>query len=235
LIHRLWTKYWFNKIKDKQEIIDKFEFGEDKVIKDNSFGKIREEYFLSRPRVWLNYTIEDDENKSREQKDMIIQNAMTIGEDYCLAELFGEVQDSHSLFNYEWLIEENVPDQFDLTILWYDEAEKFDNAALVCIGVLNNKAYVIRSEILRWDMTERYAEVRRTLKWLGWRSTRKPLFAVDVTRWEAYLREIWEKVEYIDYPVYYTKWAALSNFSASSYHSIVKSNWSGTFSSINHS
>jgi hypothetical protein len=56
---------------------------------------------LARPRVGLNYTIEDDENKSREQKDMIIQNAMTIGEDYCLAELFGEVQDSHSLFNYE--------------------------------------------------------------------------------------------------------------------------------------
>jgi hypothetical protein len=90
-----------DKIESRQELLDKLKFGDDKILKDNTFGDMRMEYFLARPMVGLKYTIEDDENKTREQKDMIIDASMQVSEAYCLAELFGEVQDEHALFNYE--------------------------------------------------------------------------------------------------------------------------------------
>jgi len=204
LIHKIWTKHWMDKIKDREEILSKFEFSEDKIIKDNTFGKMKMDYFMARPLVGLKYTIDDDENKSEEQKKMIIEAAMKVWESYCLAELFSEVQDEHCLFNYEGLVEDFSPEEFDIAAVGFDEAENFDNAALVCIWVRDNKAYVVRSEILTWDLADRYAEVRRTLGWFRGKA-RKVLFSADITRWEAYYREITEKVEFIDYPVYYTK------------------------------
>lgn len=197
VIHELWVRYWLDKVRSRESLLA--------LMKEDIFGKIKDEYFLERPMIWLKYTIDDDQNKSEAQKQMLIENALQIGEDYCLAEFFWEIQDNQVIFNYEWLVEAIIPERFDYGVVSFDEAESFDNAALVCIGVLNKMAYVIKSEILSKDMTDRYWQINKTVTVMKWRCNWDVIFAADITRWDAYYREMTEKIGFIDCPVYYTK------------------------------
>lgn len=197
LIHDLRTKHWLHKVKSREDLLE--------LMKQDVFGAIKDEYFLERPMVWLKYTIDNDQNKSEAQKNMLIENALTIGEDYCLAEFFWEIQDNQVIFNYEWLVEAIIPDKFDYGIVSFDEAESFDNAALVCIWILNKMAWVIKSEILSKDMVDRYWQINKTITIMKARCHWEVIFSADITRWDAYYREMSEKIWFIDCPVYYTK------------------------------
>jgi hypothetical protein len=197
LIHRLWVEAWLDKAKTKEDIYE--------IIDNDWFGKAKDEFFLARPMVGMKYTIENDQNKSEAQKKMLIDNAMEVGEDYCLAELFGEISDSQVIFNYEGLIEADTPMRFDYWVVAFDEAESYDNAGLVTLGVINNMAYILSSEKLSRDISDRYWQIRQTINIMKGKCVWDVLFAADITRWEAYYREITEKVQSIDFPLYYTK------------------------------
>lgn len=197
LIHDLWTKYWLNKFKTREEVIE--------WIWEWVFESMRSELFLRRPYVSLKYTIEDDENKTREQKDSIINKALMVWEEYCLAELFWEISDSSIVFPYESAIEIKMPDRFDHWVVAFDEAENFDNAALVKIWVRDRVAYVVSSELLSKDLVNRYDQIQKSIYDFKQRCNWQVLFAADITRWDAYYREITDRADFIDYPVYYTK------------------------------
>jgi hypothetical protein len=62
---------------------------------------MREEFYLARPMVALKYDITQIDRYSEMQKKQMIDEAMMISEEYCLAELFCEYADSVQLFNTE--------------------------------------------------------------------------------------------------------------------------------------
>ncbi len=197
VVHDLWTKYWLDKFKSREDVLN--------AIWEWVFEDMRSELFLRRPYVSLKYTIEDDENKSREQKDAIINRALMVSEDYCLAELFWEISDSSIVFPYESSVEVSMPDTFEHWVVAFDEAENYDNAALVKIWIKNRTAYVVSSELLSKDLVNRYDQIKKTIHDFKQRCSWQVLFAADITRWDAYYREITDRADFIDYPLYYTK------------------------------
>lgn len=198
VIHSIWTRYWMDKCKSRDDYWVKIENGD--------FLKMRDELYAAFPKVALKYTIDDIERYTDVQKKQLIETAMVIGEDYCLAELYSEYADEVTLFNTEWLIESSIPEAFDVVTCWYDESDGWDNPSIVFTWFSKTQAYVIHEEALSQDPVERYRRAQELIKIFRDKSTsRKLLFAADITRWDAYFREIEAKIGPIDIPVYYTK------------------------------
>lgn len=202
LIHRIWKKYGFDKVKTRADM--------QKMIDKGICDKARTELYQARPFVALKYTIDDanPEVLPPEVKENKIRTAMMQSEEYMLAEYYGELYDMTTVFNYDGLIDVEIPDRFDDVLIGYDEAEDYDWAALVTIGIASHKAYVIKSEVLKFtDIFERYSYIKwqlaAAITLTG--HARNVHFIADCTRANSIYREIEKEVWEIDCPVKYTK------------------------------
>lgn len=205
LIHRIWTKYGFDKVNDYTDV--------QKMIDNWTFDKARSEFYNARQFVALKYTIDDISPliMSDEDKQAKIHTAMKIWEKFCLAEYYGYYMEDDWVFNYEWLISNDYPQTFDKIILGYDPAEQFDNAALVSIWINNDKVYCIESKILPRDFESKISEIKSTIDYM--KSKTKwtiPLFAMDITRSSSDMILTEDRWIYVDFPVKSTPWKTIA-------------------------
>lgn len=198
LIHRIWVKYGLDKCKSRDDYWVK--------IQNWEFDKMRREFYSARPMVALKYDITQIERYSEEEKKQMIDEAMLVSEAYCLAELFCEYADDVQLFNTEWLTENNLPDRFEEVTCWYDESDWWDNPAIVFVGFSKWIWYVLHEEKLSKDPKDRARRAKELIA-LYWNKSKKwkVILWADITRWDAYFREIEDTIGRIDVPVYYTK------------------------------
>lgn len=176
LLVRLWKKYWFDKVKSRQEIVDKYD----------DLVNMRQDFFKERRAVALRYTIWDIEYKSTKEKTWQVEQAMkNQWLQYTLAEHYSRFIDDDALFKTEWLITKETPEFFDSIAIGYDPATKFDNPAAVCIGTLWSVAYVYKSIILDKDNSSQREQVRN-IKIEESKRLRNPdnfvILAMDVTQ-----------------------------------------------------
>lgn len=198
-IHEIRMKYGMDKCKSRDDYWVK--------IQNGDFMRMRDDLYEAFPKVALKYSIDDVDRYSESQKKQLIEDAMSIGEDYCLAELYSEHADEITMFNTEWLMEHNIPDMFDEVTLGYDESDGWDNPAVVVTWFEKNMAYVLHEESLLSDPLERYRRLKELINIFRGKSKKNQIItACDITRWDAYFREIEERLWLsIDVPVYYTK------------------------------
>lgn len=204
VIEEIWEKYWMDKVKTKEELMQMIE-------EDNIIQKMRNDFYAARPFVSLKYTIDDVDRYSQAEKDELIREALMIWEDYCLAEWYSEYLDDIALFNADWLMEDKIPEKFDHMVVCYDEAdhrkEWDDRASVIVMWVANRKIYVIREEQLNEeDIYERYKSFNKIKDWAQKIALdNKVHIAADVTRAWAVYRELEAQMWYIDYPIKFTK------------------------------
>ena len=199
-IHKIWTKYDMDKVRTEEEFRNKVEEG---VI-----DAMREDLFLERPMVGLRYTIDDIETKTDRQKEEIIRRAMQQGEDYVLAEYYGEYADQWVEFNYEGLLENIMPKIYDHVVVWFDNGGIYDRPAIVAIGIVDWMAYIFASKQVDNDKIKRYEQIKEELENFSRFSREKRVHLVaDVSgNHDGAIQYLEEKIGYLDLGIYYTGW-----------------------------
>ena len=196
LIKKAWIKFWFNKVKTREELI--------KLIDGWVIKEIRQYIYTNRPIVSLKYTIYDVAYMTDDEQQEQVDKYMLAWEDVCLAELFNELSDARVAFNTDWLIESKIPDTYDFISIWYDEAEEHDNPALVWCWWKNDIAYVFHSEILDKDWDRRYKQISDFIAKCKLKS-KEVRWWVDLTRLQnTWLREIQRYWLEPDFPMKWT-------------------------------
>lgn len=199
LIYYLWHKYGLDKAKSSADI--------NKMVKQWVFDKTREELNQLRPLVGMKYTIDDVEILTPEQKQRRIKNALMVGEDYCLAEYYGEYPDGTTEFNYEGLVEVHLPGMYDKVVFGFDDWWSQDNPALVGLGIKDWRAYVFMSRILNSDPIQKWVELKNVIKDYERFTMEGRIHMVADTSGNnnRHYETIMEKIGYLDMGVYYTR------------------------------
>lgn len=201
LIHRLWIKYGMDKVTCDEDVRWH--------IDNNTFQKMREEFYLARPNVALRYTIDDVDETilSPGAKDAKIKAALTQWEKFLMAEYYGYYIDEEDVFNPDWLIVADIPKMFEHITIGYDPAQDFDNPAICAVGMLNDIVYTIDSRVLSPDTAIQTREIRDFRKEMQSRSQNGNYVYLwaDVTRWKWELALLEDRDIWVDYPIKYTK------------------------------
>lgn len=193
-IHRTWTKFWFDKLKSKDDY--------KKMVDNQVFAKARAFFYSLRPIWGQKVTLDDSEVKTQEEKNKDIQSAIdsTTGYDGMLAEYFCELSKEKWAIDYRKNIirHDAISNTFEKIYAGYDEAEDYDEPWFVVGGVLDWKIYVIGQYILPIDINERFKVMNEILEYREARSDRTPSVIHDLGRWPWYYREASAAVSYID-------------------------------------
>lgn len=202
LIHRIWIKYWFDMCYSRDHIKE--------MINNGDFVKARNEFYESRQRVALRYTIDDIDPSlmSENQKRIKLDHAASRGEKFVMAEYYWFYVDEQDLFSTDWLIVNSIPTKFDKIAIWYDPAQDFDNAWLCAVGIKDRIAYVIESIKLSKDVavqTRQIKDMRNKLKNMLMRVEWNIPLWVDITRWSWDLVVLEDRSLFVDYPIKFTK------------------------------
>ena len=181
IIHDIWTKYNMHLCKSRKDI--------EKKIKNWDFVRMRAEFMQRVPEVALHYTMDDvqflDEDRKKTQV-MRVLNARWY--DYMLAEYYWEYSTNTLAFNIDW-VQWQAPHQWDYYVLWYDEAETYDNPGLCCAIAKNWEYWVDQSIKLPQDPASRFAKFKEIVdnyKMRGW----NVYCCIDASRWWAIAREL---------------------------------------------
>lgn len=198
-IHRIWCKYGLDKVKTREEMAE--------LIEQGIIDKTREEFNEARPLVGLKYTIDHVETLTESQKLRRIKAAMHVGEDYCLAEYYGEYPDGITEFNYEGLVDVEMPMMYDVVIFGFDDGGAYDNPAVVALGIKEGKAYVFLSRILNNDPIKKREELKHMIRDYERFSEERRVHVVADTSGNnnRHYETIMDKIGYLDMGVYYTK------------------------------
>ncbi len=154
IVH-LWNKYGMDKYKTLEEI--------NKKDVKAKLADMREEYFQMFPIVSLRYTIDDIEFMSKKEKEKRVKrNLEEWGLNYMLSENYSEILDEGALFEFQrWRIrDEDIPENFHMVVLSFDQADEFDNPVLVALWLKNMDVYVLDSIILPWDEVEQMTKLQ---------------------------------------------------------------------------
>lgn len=201
LIDDIWTKYWFDKARSREDYRD--------MIEEWVFEAARREFFDRRPVVALHYTIDDLETMNDAEKEAMIRKSLEAGwEDYMLAELYGEYTWNDTIFPLEWKITEKVPEIYDTVVLWYDEADDFDYPWLCAMGISWNNIYVDATWRLPSDFESRVKQLKELIAFYRWKSKwGRVAFTIDITRWPAMGRELLTYGIPQDMQIKWTSWS----------------------------
>jgi len=198
LIAEIWIKYGLHLLKNSDELMAK--------VQDGTMAQVKQDYYQQRPIVWLKYAITDIEYLTEAQKQEQIDKYMLIWEDYCLAELFSEYADDTALFNTEWLVEWEIPKQFEAIAYGYDEADEFDNPAMTFVWLRWSTAYVLYSEKLPKDLIARRERLKElSTRYAEMADNKRCITGWDMTRTlSMWVREFEDNVWVLDYALKYT-------------------------------
>ena len=182
LIHDIWIKYWMHLCTSRADYAKK--------IKNWDFEKMRAEFIQRRPEVALHFTMDDVEFLTEEQKQaQVIRVLNARGYDYMLAEYYWEYSTDQTVFNIDWA-QMACPMDCDYWVLWYDEADTFDNPWLCVLWCKEWKYYIKETHNLAKESNERFAKMKEIMQ--SYKSTWKPVYLVlDASRWWAAARELW--------------------------------------------
>lgn len=202
VIHHVWTKYGFDKIKSREDY--------KKMVEDGVFDAARNEFYLLRPMFAMKVTLDDVEHMSEEEKKVEIEKSInSVGwYDWMLAEFFCELSPDTPAINYRANViwEDEVPKYYDKIFVWYDEADAWDEATLVAAGIINRKLYVFDQYILPKQIWKRYVEMSKIMNRLSSFSSMPPSMIVDIGRWPIYYRETNNSVPFVEMAIKARSW-----------------------------
>ena len=181
LIHRIWTEHNMHLCKSRDDIIKK--------INNWEFAEMRSEFLQARPEVAMHFTIDDLEFLTEAEKQAQNEASMAIWwYEYMLAENYGEYATNDNVFNIDWLQWE-APINATYAVLWYDEAENYDDPALAVVMVDKSWFYCAQAEKLPKDPWERFQRMRDVAAEFK-RRCKQVFIAADISRSEAIAREM---------------------------------------------
>lgn len=210
IVHDIRWKYWFGTCEKPEDYLE--------LAKQWVFDKARTELFTRRELVWLKFTIDDGELKTEEEKNLDI-NGMMNQSWYggVMAEFYGVILTDRSVFKTSWNVIERLPHEDDKVYqhmyFSYDEADEWDNPAVVVWWIYEWKLYIVESVKLTADLTKRYEDmqqlyVKRKYKTLGWINT----IIADVNRGVTIREKMIEKLWKLDVPFIFTRTAAKEDY-----------------------
>lgn len=182
LIHDIWIKYKMHLCKDRKDYIRK--------IKSWDFEKMRAEFIQRRPEVALHFTMDDVEFLTEQQKEAQVTRVLNArGYDYMLAEYYGEYSTDQTVFNVDW-VQMVCPGDCDYRVVWYDEADTFDNPGLCVLWAKDGKYYIRETHNLAKESNERFSKMKNIIQ--EYKTKWKPVYLVmDASRGWAAARELW--------------------------------------------
>lgn len=182
LIHDIWTKYNMHLCKSRDDYLRK--------IKNWDFEKMRAEFIQRRPEVALHFTMDDVEFLTEEQKVAQVTRVLNARwYDYMLAEYYGEYSTDQTVFNIDW-VQKACPVDCDYWVVWYDEADSFDNPWLCILWAKDWKYYIKETQNLSKESNERFAKMKSIIQEL--KNTGRPTYLVlDASRGMSNARELW--------------------------------------------
>lgn len=195
VLHYIRTKYWFNKIKCKEDYKE--------MALNWTLDNARAEYFKLRPSWWQKVTLDEVEYLTEEEKEVKVQWSIdsVTGYDWMLAEYYCELSPETPVIRYKPNIIdfENVPRQFDKIYAWYDVADSYDDPALIIWWVYDKKLYIIEEHDLPKLISERYEKINEILWFREKRSWLRPSLIIDIWNgWSTVFMHTAENVKYCD-------------------------------------
>ena len=209
LINRIWLEHNMHLCNSREDIMRK--------IKSGEMASMRAEFLQARPEVALHYTIDDLEFLNEAEKSSQNEASMAIWwYEYMLAENYWEYSTNDSVFSVDWL-QWDSPMTADYAVVWYDEAENYDDPAASVVMVTREWYWCCFWEKLPKDPWDRFARLkaiveeykRKTMNW-------NVFIAADISRSEAIAREmsmLWLPVDMqirwggnSDYKPHWWKW-----------------------------
>ena len=218
IIHHVWTKYGFDKIKSTEEYRQ--------MALDGVFDEARAEYYSMRTVYAQKVTLDDVEYKTEQEKKVDIESSIEsiTGYDGMLAEFFCELSPEKAEINYRPNIVEAItaPKHFDKIYAGYDEAEWYDDATLVVGWVINRKLYTLAQYILPVQVGQRYAKINDIMSYWQRFSKHEPSLILDIGRGPIYFRETSSNVKRCDMAIKARSWRfeKISAISWVSYYSV---------------
>lgn len=195
VIHHVWVKFWFDKIKSRDDY--------KKFVEEWIFDKAKVEFYKLRPVFWMKTTLDDLEIYTEEEKKNMVETELNSVNwyDWMLAEYYCELSPEKPVIRYKPNIidEKQLPRMFDKIYAWYDEAEQYDHPSLIIWWLSNWVIYVLEQHDLpkTWE-DERYKAINEILGFWVSKSWLKPSLIIDIWRWPIYFREASRNVEYCD-------------------------------------
>ncbi len=201
---KLWKKYEIDQLKTPEMAIKH-------QIK---MEEMRREFLEIRKYSCSFYTIDDIEYITEKEKQDAISEDSHRWEKFILAEYFSVFADNKKVFDPYRLIEEKIPQLFDNIFFAYDQAEKWDNAALNIIWVKDFNMYCLDSVILSETLDIQIQQIKRLKEeWqykIEW--NQRIRLSVDVTSKQSDVSSIEMRWLQIDCPMYWNNGNSPSYF-----------------------
>ena len=196
-IVRIFFKYWLDKVTTVEQLEEMYE---KRVFRD-----MKDELHYSRPLVTLKFTIDDRENITPQAKELMLIEARRSGEKFLAAEHYSEYVEELTLFNSDWLYEQDLPEKYDVWYVWYDPAYKYDNPALCLWWYKNWLLYIEESVILPSDPVERTKKIKSMTE-LFRQKCKRVITLMDTTQDEEQYETMETRWYVIDVPCKWTNW-----------------------------
>lgn len=205
VIHHVWTKFWFDKIKSAEDY--------KQMALDWILDQARTEFFKLRPSRWQKTTIDQLEYLTEDEKKVKVQSAIdsVTWYDWMLAEYYCELSPETAVIRYKpnILDEEQVPRFFEKIYAWYDVADSYDEPSLVVWWLFEKRFYIIEEHSLPKHREERFEKINEILWFREKRSEKKPSLIVDIGNWwpMVFLYTA-ERVKYCDMAIRARTWSS---------------------------
>lgn len=195
VLHYLWRKYEFHKVRDEKDYKE--------MMEARVFENARAELFELRPTYGQETTIDDIDRMTQRTKNAKITKSMNSANWYAwvLAELYCQLVPKTPALKYKPNIinSAEIPKFFDKIYMWFDEADWYDNPALVIGWYTWWRLFIVDSIKIPVEEDARVDEMKKQVEYRSKRSALRPEIIVDTWRWIAHFREVKRHIDEVRY------------------------------------